>query len=87
MLMTITKQDVKKADRGDPRMCPVVMAIRRITKAKVVEVDEGRIAINGKTCRMPAKCQRFVRAWDTGLEYTLPVEFNLPDWMLGSKGR
>lgn len=83
MKIKITNKHIKKGRKGEPRLCPIALAI----KEQVKNIDRNTImilyasanfAIKGKEVHkdLPKKATKFIHAFDSG-EEVKPFEFNL----------
>lgn len=81
MTLTITPQDIAKADRKEPADCAVARACRRATHAKEVRVHLGRVYVrvndgNWTRYMTPKYMRQEIIAFDRGGQFE-PGEYTL----------
>lgn len=82
MLIKVTQEDIDGGITDDMRLCPIALAVRRITKEDLVEVDENTIYIETIIGRSPKlyktskTAKKFIQDFDAG-EKVKPFSFKL----------
>lgn len=78
MKLTITAEDIEKAEHDSWDNCPIARAAKRTWPGNRVEVYDQYISVNGDDFGHTEDTSRVLETWDEGWEL-IPVEIDFPN--------
>jgi hypothetical protein len=66
MRICVQKRDIAKGVRRNVFDCPIACALKRRFDTSDVQVATMVATVEARTCRLPMKARKFIRAFDAG---------------------